>query len=284
MVAGRTRSDRCRPAPRRSRPIRSSSSNSSSSGRSRRASYPRGRAPCWTVIAGPSGGIGHGEVRGASPLTVLPELSTDASVPQVSSAATRGQASPGAAGLGHTGEGRAPTASALPEHGFTASVAGYGAPMSLNAVLSRLVDRSTNAVERAAALDAPSEAIDSVVSRIPDGPVKDLLSRRRGRPSAAPGPGRGPDRRVHRRRGPRPDRPGAVGCPHPGRARPAQQRPGGRGRTRRTGATRAAPNGGWDWPISPSTWQVSASSRRPGCRAAGTPGPESSTAMAPGSR
>jgi nitrite reductase/ring-hydroxylating ferredoxin subunit/uncharacterized membrane protein len=48
--------------------------------------------------------------------------------------------------------------------------------MSLSGVLSRLVDRSTNAVERAAALDTPSEAIDAVVSRIPNGPVKDLLS------------------------------------------------------------------------------------------------------------
>ena len=48
--------------------------------------------------------------------------------------------------------------------------------MSLSAVLSRLVDRSTNAVERAAALDAPAEAIDALVSRIPTGPVKDLLT------------------------------------------------------------------------------------------------------------
>jgi nitrite reductase/ring-hydroxylating ferredoxin subunit/uncharacterized membrane protein len=48
--------------------------------------------------------------------------------------------------------------------------------MSLSAVLSRLVDRSTNAVERAAALDAPAEMIDALVSRIPTGPVKDLLS------------------------------------------------------------------------------------------------------------
>jgi nitrite reductase/ring-hydroxylating ferredoxin subunit/uncharacterized membrane protein len=48
--------------------------------------------------------------------------------------------------------------------------------MSLSAVLSRFVDRTTNAVERAAVLDAPSEAIDAVVSRIPTGPVKDLLS------------------------------------------------------------------------------------------------------------
>ena len=48
--------------------------------------------------------------------------------------------------------------------------------MSLSAVLSRLVDRSTTAVERAAVLDAPSEALDSVVSRVPAGPVKDVLS------------------------------------------------------------------------------------------------------------
>jgi len=48
--------------------------------------------------------------------------------------------------------------------------------MSLSAVLSRLVDRSTTAVERAAVLDAPSEALDSVVSKVPAGPVKDLLS------------------------------------------------------------------------------------------------------------
>src|SRR6478609_6684996 len=48
--------------------------------------------------------------------------------------------------------------------------------MSLSATLSRLVDRSTTAVERADVLDAPSEALDSLVSRIPAGPVKDLLS------------------------------------------------------------------------------------------------------------
>ena len=48
--------------------------------------------------------------------------------------------------------------------------------MSISSALSRLVDRSTSAVERAAALDAPAEALDSVVSRIPTGPVKDLLS------------------------------------------------------------------------------------------------------------
>jgi len=48
--------------------------------------------------------------------------------------------------------------------------------MSLSARLARLVDRSTTAVERAAVLDAPSEALDQVASRIPVGPVKDLLS------------------------------------------------------------------------------------------------------------
>jgi hypothetical protein len=48
--------------------------------------------------------------------------------------------------------------------------------MSLSARLARLVDRSTTAVERAAVLDAPSEALDQVASRIPVGPVKDVLS------------------------------------------------------------------------------------------------------------
>ena len=48
--------------------------------------------------------------------------------------------------------------------------------MSLSARLARLVDRSTTAVERAAVLDAPSEALDHVASRIPVGPVKDVLS------------------------------------------------------------------------------------------------------------
>jgi nitrite reductase/ring-hydroxylating ferredoxin subunit/uncharacterized membrane protein len=48
--------------------------------------------------------------------------------------------------------------------------------MSLSSVLSRLVDRSTTAVERAAVLDPPSEALDAVVSRLRAGPVKDLLS------------------------------------------------------------------------------------------------------------
>ena len=48
--------------------------------------------------------------------------------------------------------------------------------MSLFATLSRLLDRSTTAVERADVLDAPSEALDSLVSRLPAGPVKDLLS------------------------------------------------------------------------------------------------------------
>ena len=38
--------------------------------------------------------------------------------------------------------------------------------MSLSARLARLVDRSTTAVERAAVLDAPSEALDQVASRI----------------------------------------------------------------------------------------------------------------------
>ncbi len=54
--------------------------------------------------------------------------------------------------------------------------AGYVQDMSLSAFLSRLVERSTTAVERASVLDAPSEALDVVVSRIPNGPVKDLLS------------------------------------------------------------------------------------------------------------
>jgi len=48
--------------------------------------------------------------------------------------------------------------------------------MSLSARLARLVGRSTTAVERAAVLDAPSEALDQVASRIPVGPVKDVLS------------------------------------------------------------------------------------------------------------
>jgi nitrite reductase/ring-hydroxylating ferredoxin subunit/uncharacterized membrane protein len=49
--------------------------------------------------------------------------------------------------------------------------------MSLTASLSRLVDRFTEPVERAEILDAPSEALDTVVaSAIPHGPVKDLLS------------------------------------------------------------------------------------------------------------
>jgi nitrite reductase/ring-hydroxylating ferredoxin subunit/uncharacterized membrane protein len=48
--------------------------------------------------------------------------------------------------------------------------------MSFSAVMSRLVDRSTAAVEHAAVLDAPSDALDTVVSKIPVGPVKDLLS------------------------------------------------------------------------------------------------------------
>ena len=49
--------------------------------------------------------------------------------------------------------------------------------MSLSAVLSRLVDRFTEPVERADMLDAPSEALDKIVApAIPHGPVKDLLS------------------------------------------------------------------------------------------------------------
>jgi nitrite reductase/ring-hydroxylating ferredoxin subunit/uncharacterized membrane protein len=49
--------------------------------------------------------------------------------------------------------------------------------MSFSSVLSRLVDRFTEPVERADMLDAPSEALDKVVaSAIPHGPVKDLLS------------------------------------------------------------------------------------------------------------
>ena len=100
----------------------------------------------------------------------------------------------------------------------------------------------TSAVERAAALDAPAEAIDALVSESPTGPVKDLLSGCRLR-DPLPGPGRRPDRRLLRGRCPRPDRSGAVGRP-PGRARPAQQRPGRRRRTH--GLERpAGPNGGW---------------------------------------
>ncbi len=48
--------------------------------------------------------------------------------------------------------------------------------MALTATLSRLLDRSTTAVERATFLDPPSKALDTVVSRLPAGPVKDLLS------------------------------------------------------------------------------------------------------------
>ncbi|MEP6648732.1 MAG: Rieske 2Fe-2S domain-containing protein [Lapillicoccus sp.] len=48
--------------------------------------------------------------------------------------------------------------------------------MSLSAVLSRLVERSTSLVEHATALDAPAEALEAVASRIPVGPMKDLLS------------------------------------------------------------------------------------------------------------
>ena len=49
--------------------------------------------------------------------------------------------------------------------------------MSVSSVLSRLVDRFTEPVERADMLDAPSEALDTVVaSAIPHGPVKDLIS------------------------------------------------------------------------------------------------------------
>ena len=49
--------------------------------------------------------------------------------------------------------------------------------MSLSAVLSRLVDRVIEPVERAEVLDTPSEALDTIVaSAIPHGPVKDLLS------------------------------------------------------------------------------------------------------------
>jgi nitrite reductase/ring-hydroxylating ferredoxin subunit/uncharacterized membrane protein len=60
--------------------------------------------------------------------------------------------------------------------GFTAGNEGYVLPMALTATLSRLVDRSTTAVERAAILDRPSDALGGVVSRLPAGPVKDLLS------------------------------------------------------------------------------------------------------------
>jgi nitrite reductase/ring-hydroxylating ferredoxin subunit/uncharacterized membrane protein len=48
--------------------------------------------------------------------------------------------------------------------------------MAMFGALARLVDRVTEAVERASFLDAPSEALDSVVSRLPAGSVKDVLS------------------------------------------------------------------------------------------------------------
>jgi nitrite reductase/ring-hydroxylating ferredoxin subunit/uncharacterized membrane protein len=59
---------------------------------------------------------------------------------------------------------------------FDVSSVGYLTPMALSATLFRLVDRSTTAVERAAILDAPAEALHALVSRISAGPVKDLLS------------------------------------------------------------------------------------------------------------
>lgn len=48
--------------------------------------------------------------------------------------------------------------------------------MTLSGLLSRMVDRSMAALEGAGVLDKPSEALDAVASRIPAGPVKDLLS------------------------------------------------------------------------------------------------------------
>jgi nitrite reductase/ring-hydroxylating ferredoxin subunit/uncharacterized membrane protein len=48
--------------------------------------------------------------------------------------------------------------------------------MTMFATLARLVDRAAEAVERATVLDAPSEAIDTFVSRLPAGSIKDLLS------------------------------------------------------------------------------------------------------------
>lgn len=48
--------------------------------------------------------------------------------------------------------------------------------MTMFGGIARLVDRVTEAVERAEFLDAPSEAVDAVVSRLPAGPVKDVLS------------------------------------------------------------------------------------------------------------
>ena len=59
---------------------------------------------------------------------------------------------------------------------LTGPGSGSNGLVSISATVSRLLDRVTVAIERADVLDPASEAIDAVVSKVPNGAVKDLLS------------------------------------------------------------------------------------------------------------